>query len=387
MQTTPSGDQAIAQLRALLDASTEIGIVGTDPGGVVTLFNRGAEGLLGYTAQDILAKQTPMLWHDMEEVADRAQALDAEPSFDFLVDCATNDAFSYWSVIDKAGRRRSVSLRMAPVNITGQEGGVLFVMVDVTVRLETARELREKAELLEHTNKDLEEFTRAASHDLTAPLRSVRSLIRFVIEDVGDSIPDTPRRYLDLIDQRIARMDALLRGLLEYARSGLQPSTATVFVMKQLLERVISNLDVPDGMAIRQELPETPVQTYHAPLECCLRNLISNAIKHQDRDEGAIVIVAELQGDQLQVDVIDDGPGIDVEYRERVFRPFESLQSRDKVEGSGLGLSIVRRYADSVGGAIEVIDNATDETNETPQRGVTMRLTWPVLEVTETPGS
>lgn len=379
MPRIPSNDLAIAQLQAVLDASTEIGIVAIDESGLVRLYNHGAANILGYTADEVVDKETPLLWHDQDELAERAGKLGAKPSLRFIADCANRDQFPHWAIIDKAGRRRRMSLHVSPVTIPGQPSGYLGVLVDVSKQLDATDALRERTEQLERTNRDLEEFTRAASHDLKAPLRSVRSLINFVREDVGDSLPETPKRYLHLMDQRINRMETLLRGLLDYARSGIQPSTASTTELDQMLGTVMGNIEVPEGFTVRQELPTIPVRTYHAPLECCLRNLISNAIKHHDCKVGNIAVIAQLQAKQLQVDVIDDGPGIEAKYRERVFRSFESLQSRDKVEGSGLGLSIVRRYAESVGGGIQLLDNAADGSPETPARGVTMRLTWPVL--------
>ena len=105
------------------------------------------------------------------------------------------------------------------------------------------------------------------------------------------------------------------------------------------------------------------------PLETVLRNLINNAIKHHDRADGHVHIVAEEHDDFVEFCVIDDGPGIHPQYHERIFELFQTLKPRDQVEGSGMGLAIVKKTVENYGGSITV--------ESTEGEGATFRFTWP----------
>ncbi|MEZ4732744.1 MAG: ATP-binding protein [Caldilineaceae bacterium] len=108
------------------------------------------------------------------------------------------------------------------------------------------------------------------------------------------------------------------------------------------------------------------------PLELVLRNLVSNAIKHHHRNDGHIQIAAQMHDHDVEFIVRDDGPGIDPQHHERIFGMFEKLRSHDEVEGSGMGLAVVRRTVESRGGQVSV-ESAVGA-------GATFRFTWPQSE-------
>ena len=105
------------------------------------------------------------------------------------------------------------------------------------------------------------------------------------------------------------------------------------------------------------------------PLETVLRNLINNAIKHHDRRDGHVQIAVQDLGEFFEFSISDDGPGIAPEYHERIFQLFQTLKPRDQVEGSGMGLAIVKKIVESRNGRITV-------TSE-PGQGATFTFTWP----------
>jgi signal transduction histidine kinase len=109
----------------------------------------------------------------------------------------------------------------------------------------------------------------------------------------------------------------------------------------------------------------------HVGLEMVLRNLIGNAVKHHHREDGRIVIRTRDLGDWLEFLVEDDGPGIHPMYHKRIFELFQTLHPRDQVEGSGMGLAIVKKLVESQGGIIE-LDSAEG-------KGARFRFTWPKL--------
>jgi signal transduction histidine kinase len=111
------------------------------------------------------------------------------------------------------------------------------------------------------------------------------------------------------------------------------------------------------------------IRTNKAPLEQVLRNLIANGSKHNDADAGVVIVSARDLGDMIEIRVEDDGPGIPMAFQARIFQMFQTLKSRDEVEGSGMGLAIVKKSVEGQGGTI-VVKSAP------PLRGTAFIFTW-----------
>ena len=111
------------------------------------------------------------------------------------------------------------------------------------------------------------------------------------------------------------------------------------------------------------------LNTLSAPLEAVFRNLLGNAIKHHDKTDGIITVSFDEAGGMYQFTVSNDGPGIAKEHQEQIFQMFKTLKSRDEVEGSGMGLAIIKKIIEHHGGSISV--------NSDSDRGVSFIFTWP----------
>ncbi|MGE0785705.1 MAG: ATP-binding protein [Sandaracinaceae bacterium] len=222
---------------------------------------------------------------------------------------------------------------------------------------------------LERSNKELDDFAFVASHDLKAPLRDIHSLAEWIVEDAGDSLTPDSARHLGLIRERIARMERLLDDLLQYSRAGRIASKTEEFEVRRAVEAAIG-VSVPvSGFEVAISGASVVVRTARAPLELVLRNLLGNAVKHHDADAGRIEVLIEDGDEEIAVTVTDDGPGIPAEFHERVFRMFQTLKPRDEVEGSGMGLAIVKKLVESCGGTLALTSS--------PGAGTSIRFTWP----------
>lgn len=238
------------------------------------------------------------------------------------------------------------------------------------------RSLSEITDELRKSNQDLDEFVYAASHDLRAPLRAIESLSQFVLEDFGDDLPESPREDLLKLQGRVKRMDRMLNGLLQYSRMQRQSFPSDTFTAREVAEDATAILDTPSGF--RVELPECELEltSPQPPLEQVIRNLVDNALKHHDRDDGTIRVDARAAVDaegMVEFSVSDDGPGIDPEDYERVFELFQTLRRRDEVDTSGMGLALVKRTVEAHGGRVSIEEGA--------ERGVTFRFTWPLIHL------
>ncbi len=228
---------------------------------------------------------------------------------------------------------------------------------------------------LRRSNEDLDRFAYSASHDLRAPLRGIRSLTDWIAEDVASTASAETLENLALVRSRVDRLDLLLDGLLKYARIGRSGGEPEEIDVAALVAQIAEDLAPTAGfsVAVRGEIPI--LHADRAPFEQVLRNLIGNALKHQDGDTGSVTVSARDLGDAVEFRVEDDGPGIPARFHQRIFAMFQTLRPRDEREGSGMGLAIVKRTVEVHGGSVRV-------ESAPPARGSAFIFTWTKQTVT-----
>jgi PAS domain S-box-containing protein len=227
----------------------------------------------------------------------------------------------------------------------------------------------ERTDELERSNRELDQFAYVASHDLKAPLRAIDNLSAWIEEDTGDLLPPASLEHLNKLRGRVQRMERLLDDLLAYSRAGRIQHRPEAVDLETLVRGVAEMQGLPPNFRFTLEGDLGPLYTLRVPLETVLRNLIGNAIKHHDRPDGHIQVTVCDQGDRLHFTVRDDGPGIAPQYHARIFEMFQMLQPRDRVEGSGMGLAIVKKLVESLGGQI-TLESVEGE-------GASFSFTWP----------
>lgn len=235
-------------------------------------------------------------------------------------------------------------------------------------RIKTEKSLEERAQelewlnqeyvkttaLLKKRNQELDRFAYVTSHDLKAPLRAIANLATWLGEDLDGQIPEENQQQLKLMQSRVTRMNGLIQGLLEYSRVGRQKISAETINVGDLVREVIDSLAPPSEFTI-VVAPDMPVLTTDKlPLNQVFTNLISNAIKYHPHDSGNITISVTEQDKFYEFAVADDGLGIDPKYHDRIFGIFQTLQARDTIESTGIGLSIVKKIVEGRGGKIRI---------------------------------
>lgn len=242
---------------------------------------------------------------------------------------------------------------------------------------ETSRELGESLELtqqsnraLARSNRDLDQFAYVASHDLKAPLRAISSLSTWIEEDLGDNADERTRDHLRLMRSRIDRMAALIEGILGYSRAGRDVELSEVDV-SALAEDAKALQPIPDGVTVEVlPGPWPTLRTQRVQMMQVWSNLLSNALKHGVPGGGRVELGCERDAEtrELRFFVRDSGPGIDPAYHRKIFDLFQRLVSRDKVEGAGIGLSVVRKLVDGNRGRVWI--------ESAPEKGTTFKFTW-----------
>jgi signal transduction histidine kinase len=224
---------------------------------------------------------------------------------------------------------------------------------------------------IEFVNAELQEFAYAASHDLKAPLRVIDNASKWLEEDLQEYLTDETRENMTLLRGRIGRMEKLLDDLLEYSRIGRTNDEryAELIPGDVLIENILALLSPPQSFTVKVGASFANIQVRRMPLQQILMNLISNAIKHHDKKSGCIEVTVEDGEECFAFAVKDDGPGIPARFHDQIFKMFQTLKPRDQVEGSGMGLAMVRKNIEVFGGVID-LRSAEGE-------GSDFRFTWP----------
>ena len=225
---------------------------------------------------------------------------------------------------------------------------------------------------LRRSNSELARFAYAASHDLRSPLRAIHDLAHWTLDDFGENLPQEGRDNLQMLLARADRLSGLLGELLDYSRAGHEKSSIGHVDVRALCEDVVNLLGKNKEFSVRFSGTLQVFDTYEPPLRQVFMNLIGNSIKHHDGAAGLISVDSRLVEGRARITVTDDGPGIPPKYHDRIFGLFETLKSRDDVEGSGMGLAIVRKLVDRYGGKVAI------SSDPQTRRGSTFQFDWPL---------
>jgi signal transduction histidine kinase len=227
---------------------------------------------------------------------------------------------------------------------------------------------------LTRANRDLSEFAYVISHDLKAPLRAMRYFAEDLERSLAGNSATAPTVYADQIRTQSRRMAQMLTDLLAYSKIGRRTDALDSIDTARLVQSIVASMPRSAGMSIATAGSWPVLDTYAAPLDLVLRNLIANAVTHHDRPaDGHIVVTGRSGTDWLEISIADDGPGIAPEWHETIFQPFKTVGTSADTERSGIGLALVRRTLETVGGQL------TLSSDPAVGRGATFTIKWPVL--------
>lgn len=208
---------------------------------------------------------------------------------------------------------------------------------------------------LERSNQELKQFAYIVSHDLKAPLRAISSLTQWIAEDYADKFDDDGREQLALLIGRVKRMELLIEGVLHYSRIGRIQEEPIAVNMNKLVMETIELLSPPKSMTIQMGSHLPVMWGDKTRLGQVIQNLLSNAIKFMDKPQGIIHVTCYEDVDFYRFCVSDNGPGIPEKDFDRIFQIFQTLQSRDTYESTGIGLTLVKKIVELYGGQVWVV--------------------------------
>jgi PAS domain S-box-containing protein len=345
-----------SRLLASIVQSADDAIYSKNLNAVVTSWNRGAERIFGYQANEMIGRSIGTIFppNRSDELASIMQRI------------AAGERIEHYETIrrTKSGELLNVSLTISPMqNPLGQITGASVISRDITEQVRAVErvaklnaDLQRSNEVLALTNQDLERFAFIASHDLQEPLRMITAYSQLLIRSYPAEFDSKASTFVDNIVDGTTRMRDLLSDLLAYTEiRSREEEGLEVVDLNSVIENVTQNLkasiDETGTVVTSDHLPTLHASRAH--FEPLFQNLIGNAIKYRSAQPPRIHVSVEEVNGELRFSVSDNGIGIDPEYHKQIFEVFRRLHGK-KIAGTGVGLAICQRVVERYGGRIWV---------------------------------
>ncbi len=226
---------------------------------------------------------------------------------------------------------------------------------DITKLKENEIQLQKRAEELIISNKELEQFAYVASHDLQEPLRMVTSFLGQLDKNYKHALDEKAHRYIHFAVDGAKRMRQIILDLLEYSRVGKHEDKLTKVNLNEIVNEVVLLLKKPiEEKSVKIISGHLPMlNSFRSPLLQVFQNLIGNAIKYSKDGVAPIIeVFSKEEHDHYEISIKDNGIGISKDYYEKIFIIFQRLHNKDAYSGTGMGLSIVKKIIENLGGNI-----------------------------------
>ena len=354
------------RLEEVVSSISEV-LIQLDVDGKIIYLNNAWETVTGFPVINSLNKN----WMDFPIPLDSKQKISdlfktGSPTIEETIKIFTSDQSEKWL---------GISLRHH-ISADQRQVGYIGTFVDITQKVEAEKKLKSYMKDLEKINAELDQFAYVVSHDLKAPLRAINNLSEWIEEDISELIEGDTKDQFKLLRGRVHRMESLINGILSYSRAGRIKTVKERFLVKTVVDELCENFDMKKSIRfIVEGDPELELVSEKITLQQILQNLISNGIKYNDKKEITITIGWQEAETGVDFFVRDNGPGISPEFHDKIFVIFQTLQSRDEVESTGVGLAIVKKIMDEKGGTIRV--------ESVMKEGTSFLFSWPTIEAKE----
>lgn len=353
---------ALAKNQAILDASTLVSIISTDTEGRITEFNHGAEKMLGYTAEELIGKFTPKIFHIDSELENRAKLLSKEynrvfEGFEILTYNAKIGKSNTleWNYKRKDGSTFPILLSITPVKQNDRISGYLGVAVDISEQKKAEAEIQSLLDITNEQNHRLKNFTNIVSHNL----RSHSFGISGMMDILQHSYPDYfQNEMMQLLFGATENLKRTIEDLTAVIKVNLAQENYEFVDIGKMIQKNIESLAlqiIETKLEIEVNLPEPfLVKGIPAYLDSIVLNMITNAIKYKANDRISYLRISGLQKAKfIEIYFEDNGQGIDLrKHGDKLFGMYKTFH--ENKEARGVGLFISKNQIETMGGKIEV---------------------------------
>jgi PAS domain S-box-containing protein len=351
---------------ATIVESSDDAIISKTLDGTIQTWNGGAERIFGYTAEETVGQSITILIPD--------ERLDEEA---FIVErMKRGERVDHFETVrlTKDGRRLDVSLTVSPLkDEDGEVVGASKVLRDITARKKAEKKLQEaraqielhaqelentvteRTRQLQGTVAELESFCYSLSHDMRTPLRAIQSYSQLVLQEEGNKLGSDCAGFLRKTISAAERMDQLIQDVLAFAKLSRQEIRLEPIDVDRLLREIVQERPElqPGKVEIRIESPLRKMCGHSASLTQCVTNLLDNAVKFVAPGvRPRVRVYSEVYDGRVRLCFEDNGIGIEKEAQRRLFEMFQRMHTGTEYEGTGIGLAIVRKSAERMGGKV-----------------------------------
>lgn len=357
-------NEALNKLKSILAASTRVGIVSTDPEGMITSFNRGAENLLGYAADELVGKDSPLTFHLKKELKEKNKGLKnktgkTDDEFEVLTRFVRQTKFEtkVWELVRKDGSTFPAHLTITEIRgDSGKLEGYLGIVSDISELKQRENELKHLLEINKEQNERLLNFAHIVSHNLKGHASNF-AMIMDLLEVEND--PDEILQFVKMLRMASNNLDETVKNLTQVVEANTKPKEALKPVnIKLTIEKVMDSLGaiIKNANAEVQIEADTEAEVIAIPayVESIFYNLVSNAVKYRSSGrKPKIRIKASSNKDYRVISVEDNGSGIDLEkHGDKLFGMYKTFHGNE--DARGIGLFITKNQIEAMGGDIEV---------------------------------
>ncbi len=361
----------------MVEEVQDYAILYLDKNGIVENWNKGAEKIKGYTANEIVGKNFSVFYSETDQEAGLPQRL-------LKIAAAEGKATHEGWRIRKDGTAFWASVVITAVHDENNELiGYSKVTHDLTEKKEAddqlkryAGELEKKNKELQQMNTELQSFAYVSSHDLQEPLRKIQVFVTMINETEAEHLSEKAKGYLGRMENAAARMQTLIKDLLTYSRTNTAERKFEKTDLNKILRAVTEELkeDILQSHATIESKELCEVNVIPFQFQQLLINLIGNALKFSKPSvpphiiiQARIVDASSLNIEKFQknktlchISIADNGIGFESQYKDRIFEVFQRLHGRTEYKGTGIGLAIVKKIVENHEGIV----TATGELNK-----------------------
>jgi PAS domain S-box-containing protein len=352
--------QSEERYRLLVEAARDI-FYNTDKGGHFTYVNEAAADITEYPVAEILN----MRYFDMIDAAYKEKV---RSFYQNQIDTNTDVTYLEFPIVTKSGKTKWIGQNVRMVYENGTVISRQAIARDITNLKHTEQQLQRYAKSLEHTVKDLDNFFYVVSQGIKSPLRGISHITEWIRTEQEPHLTIESRENIMLLKNLVLKMELFINRLLRYANTGKNASKKTQINVRTFIEYLVELRQQNTHVNVEMDAIDLEVETESILLEQVLSNLLDNAVKFNTSENPLIKISCQKLGNKLVFSVSDNGTGIEKQYHEKIFNPFQVIELPDGTHKGGVGLAIVKKILVERNGHLSI--------ESEPGKGSIFSFTW-----------